>query len=523
MVDVSDCINTIKGKPSGLFSFRILPADKIACIAELAAIKEAYFEWVILPALRDADVQVQAAAAAVFRDRLVEMNEAKAVEERLSHLPVLTSDLEFWQDTRTSDELVALVSISSINRGGYIRQAAMQQMARTPHPGYVPFLLRRLGDWVPQVRDLAHRTLPLYLAPPFRAAFLKAIPEIDALQRVKRVDLRPAYGAIMHWLASTVEPQQLLNEVQGLGDASRFRIIRYLLAAQRCEQPLMVAFLRDRSFIVRLEAMRHLATRTEAWTEALLQVAMQDPAPSVRIQAFKELVRRGLATEAMLLQGSTDPSAEVRELATKGLRWTREALMDHYRACLRAGEQLVGAVLGLADGKDAATAADILPYTDHPDNAVRRAALMALSRVAPEEAYRRAMAMVTDRNKRIRAKAQAILLAVHDPAVLARAVELLAAPDVLHRSAGISLLGHYGGWQVLAPLLTACRDADPTVAEQAWTRVMAWSLYARNLFTRPSTADVEEARTALAQLKSHLHDPSREQRAALEAVEGFLS
>lgn len=522
-MDVQNCIKTIQGKPSGLLKFRVSYPEKIKCISELARYSDRYLDGIVMTAIRDEEPYVQEIATAVIVSRFTGLKGVREVEERMSGMPLQTTDPAFWYGNRPLDEAVTLVSIASINGNGYVRQAALEQMSQTTDWRYIPFILRRIGDWVPQVRAQATKTLAKYKAQEFRMGFLGAIHDIESLLQVKRVDLASVYQEVMRWLVHEVDAAQLLADVRGLGDASRFRVVRYLLAERACGHDMLRTFLSDRNFLIRLATLRHVVTLSEAWTGELLESALNDPFPSIRTSAFKDLINRDRATPAVLTIGLTDRSYEVRDMAAKRLGLSRDALMEHYHENLESGDRLVGCLLGLKDVNGYEYVADIVPYTTHSDHPVRQAALMALAKLAPDKAYDHAMLMIVDRNKRIRAKAESILLERHDQAVVERARALMAAEQVMHRLAGMSLLYKFGGWSSLPDTLKACLDGSPRVAEQAWVNLNAWVAYARRLFTDPPTQEVERARTALSDVRVGLVDLTYAQRKTLDAVQVFLN
>ncbi|MBK9147489.1 MAG: hypothetical protein IPM12_06680 [Flavobacteriales bacterium] len=522
-MDVQNCIKTIQSKPTGLFTFRVSYPEKIRCISELASHSDRYLDGIIISATRDDEPYVQEIAAAVIISRFKELKGVREVEERMSGMPLQTTDPAFWQVTRPLDEAVTLVSIASINGNGYVRQAALEQMSVSTDWRYIPFILRRAGDWVPQVRAQATKVLARYKATEFRKGFLGSIHDIESLLQVKRVDLVSVYQEVMRWLVHEVEPAQLLIDVQALGDASRFRVIRYLLAEHACGEAMLRTFLYDRSFLIRLATIRHVVTLAEDWSTGLLEGALNDPFPSVRTSALKELIRRDRATPAVLTLGLTDPSFDVRDMAAKRLALSRDALVEHYREHLKRGIRVVGCLLGLRDVKGSEYVTDVVPYTTHSDPTVRQAALMALDSLAPDQAYEHAMLMIVDRNKRIRAKAEGILLERHDQAVVDKALTLLASEQVMHRLAGLSLLNNFGGWGSLPHTLKACLDASPKVADQAWTNLNAWVAYARRLFTEAPPQEVERARVILNNVRAVLTQLTYAQRRTLDAVQVFLS
>jgi HEAT repeat protein len=521
-MDVQKCVATIQGKPTGLFRSRVPFQEKIKCIAELAHHKERYWDSLLMSATRDEEPFVQATASAVMISRFNELKEVRNVEERMRQLALQPTDPRFWSATRPWDETVVLVCIASVNHSGHVRQAALAQMTLSPDPHYLPFILKRMGDWVQQVRDQARTTLMAHKAAGFRTGFLAAINEVEALLTVKRVDLRPVYEELMHWLVRDVAPEQLLAEVEGLTDISRFRLIRYLLNDQRSNEGMLRSFIFDRNFLIRKVAVSHLVARNETWSSALLQLSLNDAFPSIRVIAFKELIRRDAASEDMLNIGLTDTSFEVREQAAKQLGLSGTELLLRYSAQLKTDNRIAGSLLGLSDLGDPALADVISSYADHGDQAVRRAVLFALGKISPEAAYDQAMVMIADRNKRVRTKAEGILLERHDQAVVECGRELLRSSNEMHRSTGLSLLNNFGGWQSLAAILGACMDPSSLIADQAWAHLDTWTGYAQNLFTRPTAEEIEMARSALLRVRSELKAPTIQQTRSMHAVDGFL-
>jgi len=522
-MDVQNCIATIQGKPTGLFKFRVTFQEKIKCITELAQYKDRHLDSIVMSATRDEEPYVQEVACAVMVSRFNELSGVREVEARLGQMLLRGSDPGFWLGARPRDEAVVLVCIATVNHSGYVRQAALGQMATYTDWRYIPFILRRAGDWVQQVRDQARATLAQYKTADFRLGFLAALPDIEALLSVKRVDLRPVYQDVMHWLVQVVDPEQLLTEVEGLSDTSRSRVVRYLLTDHLCGAAMLRAFINDRSFLIRSAAVRHLLTRTEPWSSELLEHALSDAFPNIRASAFKELIRRGAASEEMLTIGLTDTSFEVRQQAAKQVGLSKNELLRHYEDRLKAANRIAGSLLGLSDYADPDLAEVISPFADHSDNVVRRAALFALAKIAPTAAYDHALVMIVDRNKRIRSKAESILLEHHDQGVVERGRELMGSESVMHRSVGLSLLNKFGGWQSLATTLGACVDPSSRISDLAWAFLDAWAGYARRLFTNPTAEDIDRARSAMVGVRSELAAPTYQQKRTLDAVEVFLA
>lgn len=521
-MDVERCIRTIRGTAVGWLRFRVPEREKIACIEALAALGKKELDGVVLSAMLDGSPAVQAAAAGAITARFRTVERIHEVKERFGYVLLRATDPSFWLRHQAVDEAVALLCIASMNRNGHVRQAALVQMGLMPDPRYIPYVLYRLGDRVPQVREQAGATLGRHTGPAFRSALLDALPHIEALLRVRRVDLAPAHKALMAELVGAVAPERLVREAHRLGEPARSALVRFLWTDASADRTLVAAFLKDRHPLVRLLTVRHLATRKEEWSPDLLREAMHDAFGSIRKVAFNELIRRDRADPDLLREALTDPAFDIREGAAKRLGRDDEARSVHYRDRLQAGQRLVGSLLGLRDVKGVAAVDAIEPFTAHPRAAVRLSALRALAKLAPERAASLALAMVTDRSNAIRAKAERLLLARHDGITVERGRALQTADQERHRLAGLSLLKRLGGWAALDGILTACTDASPRIADQAWRDLEGWLRYAVRLFIRPGPVESERIRQALATLRNGPPTPTPERRVRLDQAASFL-
>lgn len=522
-VDVQKCIAVIKGERTSWLSRTPNSSERIEAIKELASLNNWYYDDVILAATRSSEPPVREIAAEVLAGRVRRIATVRGAEERLSQLGVWKSDPAFWASSLPSEHALALVSLASVNKDGYARQAALKQMRAAPHTAYLPFILRRLGDWVPQVREQATDALKHHMDLRFRKGFLQAMPEIESLLAIRRVDLKPVHEFVMTWVVAGTEPTTLMEEIKSVSDASRFRVVRFMLRHEQYGEVLMRAFLSDRNFLVRLSAARHLAGRAEGWIGQLLVDVLRDDFQPIRSLALRELIIRGKASQSILYDALTDTAFSMRDQSRKMLSLDTERLVRFYMEQLAARQRVVGGILGLADIGRAGDADIVLPFISEPDRDVRMAALSALKKLAPLKARAHAMVLLIDPNKRIRGLAQSILLEQHDEGVVERSRELMASSESMHRMVGLSLLNKFGGWQPLADTLGACLDASPQVADQAWANLDAWTSYARRLFSEPKVADIERARTAISRVRSEITSPTYAQKSLLDRVAVYLS
>nr|HET7859992.1 hypothetical protein [Caldimonas sp.] len=96
------------------------------------------------------------------------------------------------------------------DRSGYVREAAVRELAIAPRPAAIRVLLVRANDWVPQVRDAAVAALAAHLRDDFVPAWALALDAVDALRRGGRVDADAVLAPIDAFLAA---PERLARVV----------------------------------------------------------------------------------------------------------------------------------------------------------------------------------------------------------------------------------------------------------------------------------------------------------------------
>lgn len=110
---------------------------------------------------------------------------AESVSASFSDIPSwVKPDLEKIKAVRYDAELVVLLS----HRNGYVREAAVIRAGELLLPTILPQLMPRINDWVPQVRQAAHKSVEAYLNADKFNDVLDALPSIYWLRSCGRAD-----------------------------------------------------------------------------------------------------------------------------------------------------------------------------------------------------------------------------------------------------------------------------------------------------------------------------------------------
>lgn len=375
----------------------------------------------------------------------------------------------------------AWLAISTLDRSGFLRQAAVEALGRETPVEAVPFLVLRTADWVPQVRAVAQALLERCLE---RVRPIDLLPSLEvALEREARVTGSRGAGARIVRERMQVAPDEVLLAGVGSSAARSQRwCLRELLARRSglLAEALRVAF-RSSSTALRFEAAAALGHVPMPDRDEMLGLALGDHVGFVRRAAAEAIAATELREsdlEHLLLDFNRAgrglaQSEWARRHGTSAAAWYRE------RVNARQSSARAAALLGLADVGEQDDAAEAVVRLDDPSWRVRLMALRCISKLAPAEAEEVALAALGDSSHRVAAAAASISLRHPSPRMYAKAEQLIFSPDASRHRMGMRLLG--AGevvWQaeVLDKLLRSGAEAQPealAVLEKLVTRRLA--------------------------------------------------
>lgn len=348
---------------------------------------------------------------------------------------------------------------------GHVREAALRQInCLTPQdlPQALPLVLRRLNDWVPQVRDQALSVLPQLMLDGLEPAWAAALPELERFARAQRQSPEPVLRRFDgYWFdreagraaldqVRTQLPQRTrrwlaLREGQHLLRAGRHEALqRWLDHALLSSDPPLARFAAQELARIglppqELQRLRERALRA-GQARLALQVARQwQSEGNLPATAWLALARR--ATPAIVQWLAHFADADTREqlvrqaqeqlgAASGAPRRRAQALALLLRlspeaatACLPATAQSACAdlrLLALQAGTPAGREADVLTALRDPASSVRRWGARRVLRGALPPVDAELQAVLTDR-----------------PAALPQVLNLLQAASPWRRAAWI--------------------------------------------------------------------------------------
>jgi hypothetical protein len=195
-------------------------------------------------------------------------------------------NLHNWQSLRPSDigrlaqsvYAPSLVGLASSHSSGYVREAAVVELASQRTGNELPFLLIRLNDWVSEVRNAAASAVRARIEPTYAVHFLANISLVLRLRTCGRVEKK-----LVDDICDLLKRAECKGVLQA-GTTSRDRAVRRI------------------SF--------QLAAEAEPSTRAaIIRAAMTDPDAVARLWAARQFLPEVLSEE---LPGVVEPMLKDR-------------------------------------------------------------------------------------------------------------------------------------------------------------------------------------------------------------------
>ncbi len=412
---------------------------------------------------------------------------------------------------RLREHGAAALGLASFHMNGFVREAAVRELAETKGGAELPYLLVRVNDWVEAVQDAAYAAVRARLVPRYAAHFVRDLWLLARLERCARADHAALLGTVQALLVGPGWRPALRDALSTPDRWVRRSCYSLLLDAPAPDGPeILQRALRDEDAIVRLRAIRaaHAVLGVDR-LRAVLPAPLRDPAMPVRREALALLTRHfPHEAEPALREALFDTHAPMREVARFDLR--RRGITDFrtmYRSALDelTGARLKTALFGLGETGSAEDAPRVEKFLSHPTPAVRRAAVVGLARLAPEDSVPLFIRALEDTSPRV-SRAARLALRPHriGPAHL---WNLVAREEPHVRANAFVLLAGLGKWESIGWMIRALAVDDERLASLARQRVSRWIDQFNRDLSRPSADQLERMARAL---DGAALDPKRE-------------
>jgi len=398
---------------------------------------------------------------------------------------------------------VSLIGLASFHYSGYVREAAVRELAAQRTGQELPFLLIRLNDWVPEVRDIAAEAMSARIEPAYAVHFLANISLVFRLQSCGRVDKQFADE-----ICSLLKRPECKAVLQA-GMASKEKNIRrisFQLAAEAdplTRASIIRAVMTDPDATSRSWGVRHfLPDVTPHELPGVIEPMLKDHYMPVRRDALWAVAtkRPDLAVNP-LRSALLDNHFTMRETARHFL-----AVADvkdaraFYAAAIERGEegQRLAAICGLGETGLASDVKFLTSFLGSISTKFRRAAVYSIGKLDLEGQLETLVRVLSDEKPSVSREAMKVLLPKARYIPLADLEHWIASDAKLHvRRNSLTLVLRADKWKKIPAILAACADKDARIVEQAVNALNDWSAHYNSSFAEPTREDFERIQNAL--------------------------
>ena len=404
----------------------------------------------------------------------------------------------------------SLIGLVSFHFSGYVREAAVQELASQRTGRELPFLLIRLNDWVAQVRAAAECAVRQRLSPEYAPHFLANISLVlrlrecgrlekelvdDVFALLKRPECKEALLACMASEHRTIRriSFQLFIEAN---PATAANTIHYMMA--------------DPDAVLRLLAVRHiLPSITPDELPSVIEPMLKDRFMPVRREALWALAaKRPDAAKEPIRRALLDSHVSMRDTARHYLELADVAdVRAFYTEALRSGAEssVLSALCGLGENGKASDVCLLFDHLVSPRTKIRSAAVYALGRLDAAGNLNTLVGFLSDTKSSVSRQAMKALIPMAREIALEDLEKLVVSSANHHvKHNALLLVLHTGKWRKLPALLNACTDEDPKLARFAAKTLENWIATYNRSFAEPSRTDIERIQSALANVEGRL-------------------
>jgi len=407
---------------------------------------------------------------------------------------------QFWR----LPSAVAIVGVTSCHGSGFIRDAAVNELANIFDGSELPFLLMRLNDWVGAVRESTATAVLHRIRPDYATHFFRHLRLVFRLRSCGRSQHEQIVTAVTGLLREPSAASILREGIQSNDRWLRRESFRMAIAAKSDQSTaLLKEMLSDSDPIMRLWAARNVLARlNDAELQPLLFGLVHDRFMPVRCEALNLLAQRASADASnRIADALLDIHSSVRALARHWIR-TRQPEFDFasvYRQSLGEVSPMRqrAAILGLSETGTPADAEAMLLFLDAPFVSTRKAAIRTLAALGGHRYVEEFVAALTDEHPGISNEATRAL-ANRAGLFTERLQSLFRAESRPHvRKNVFKLLINQPFWARGIFLFEALRDRDEHIIESGRRALRDWLMRSRSMATPPNRNELQQLRDSV--------------------------
>jgi HEAT repeat protein len=484
-MDLEKCFSILGGNKGWLFRGPDVAA-RLDALKKICEIRDWRVIWRLVPFLKDKNREIQLATSNAISTLLETRTSKNVFYDSLKYCDISVSDLDLYRSSFDGDQYLNLLLIASSNLSGYVREKAVQELGRSHNDKAIPFILYRLGDWVPQVRAAALSAIEKFKSAGHIDGLVENFPIIDSLRRIGRVDLSSTYASLVNHVVEA-NGSKVRENFRSYPEKARTLLAKHLSNTTFISDGDLQLFLRDRKPIIRALAIEHL----EKLSDDEIKKLLTDKSSKVRLQILRKLQTRDDFVDVVRLY-LADNSASIREFARYYLRGEMIDFAAYYAENLENKRTITPSLAGLAEVEGKAYSHLLEKYLANENVKIAKSAFLTLTKLNKERAHEIAIINLESELKPLRRAAAKFLekLATREGVERARGIFRTGRPEL--RIEMLSMFSHIGGWTAISDILRGTIDENEEIRELAVKYLGFWKMKAARFFSRPNFQDMED-------------------------------
>jgi HEAT repeat protein len=393
-----------------------------------------------------------------------------------------------------------------MHRNGYVREAALRQLAASKGGTELPYIFIRLNDWVAEIRHFAESAFMERLTPESATGLVQLLPLVGRLGRWSRA-APELESRITDVLSAPESSPAMLSGLRSDDVGIRRRVARLLIEAGGESLPsVLKTALQDKDVLVRTwaAAAARQVLDGQDLRDALEEIGKNRSA-RVRQEALIGWVSRfPEESHDRLVTALLDRLATVRGFAQFELGRRGFDVAAFYRAQME-NPQSSEPIVGIGEVGSVEDTNRVEPYLRTADERMRIAAVHAIDRLGGDRRAGLLISALRDPAPAVSKAARRLL--VRKP----QGVDFLAVLSVFQEEAqsnvrrnSFQVLTAASKWSWLRYSLIAASDADSDIRADGLGQIDLWKSAWNRSFVEPTAQELVEIRSAVNSLDDEL-------------------
>ena len=498
-------------KEEGWLNKRTVLRNKLEAIQKLGFYGDAQSIHVLVRFLNHSSSEHRSAAIKSIGYLFKKLDTKKAYESSLRHCNITKSDIRQYLKNYSQDEIIYPLAIASLNSSGYIREEALRKIHDLKlSSSLLPFVIYRLGDWVPEVRNAAKVNYLKVLTNENWEIIIEQLDLIFWLKTVQRVNLSKSYNQIIDYLIKGNE-SKTLSKFSELKEKNRFELAKAILEQESISQDAIQILLKDKSYLVRSKLAENIKFIEDP--QPIIKILERDKSSTVRQKCLES--RINIESEFQKIDFTkllNDKSATIRNLARFHLKDSNIDFLEHYLNNLADSEYIEASIYAIGEVGNKANVNQLKTYLETNNTKLKKAAIRSILKL-DNSAIRNELVKELDSNTAtIRRIAIEQLSSSPSEDVLEKCSFIYAKGDSNLKLSMLSFFGLNSSHKTLPDLLEAVSEKDEIISNAAWSHLTNWQKKSISNYSTPSKVDKEKARITYERTKFNNELPYKKKK-----------